>query len=75
MVNTIMHQFLSVKVLLQNKFLGLCTQMYVVPWQQQFMEEQNIFKTFIDDFLKKIFFYTMKTKFDVFNNLRFLKLW
>ncbi len=33
----------------------------------------NYFLTFIDDFLKKTFFYTMKTKFNVLNNLKVFK--
>jgi hypothetical protein len=33
------------------------------------------FKTFVDDFLKKILFYTMKFDFGVINKFKILKIW
>jgi hypothetical protein len=33
------------------------------------------FKTFIDEFIKKTFFYTMKIKFGMFNKLKIFKAW
>jgi hypothetical protein len=37
------------------------------------MEGKNILKNFIDDFYKKTFLYTMKTKFGVFDKLKVFK--
>jgi hypothetical protein len=37
------------------------------------MEGKNILETFIDDFSKKTFIYTMKTKFGVFDKLKVFK--
>jgi hypothetical protein len=34
---------------------------------------RNFLKTFIDDFFEKMFFYTMKTKFGVFDKLKVFK--
>jgi hypothetical protein len=46
----------------------------VVPWDQYFIKGQNILKTFIDDFLKKILLCTMKFKFGVLDKLKILKV-
>jgi hypothetical protein len=43
------------EVFMQRKFLGLCTQTYVVPWQH-FMEGKNILKPSLMISLGKKFF-------------------
>jgi len=56
-----------------KEILGLMHIDLCHPIATTFHGRAKYILTFIDDFLKKTFLYTMKTKFGVFNNLKVFK--
>jgi hypothetical protein len=72
MVNTIILHFLLMGVLMQKNFLGLCIQ--ICGPMATSHGRAKYFLTFIDDFSRKTFLYTMKIKFGMLDKLKVSKL-
>jgi hypothetical protein len=75
MVNTIKDPIFFKWGLLCKFNLSTCAcRLCVIPLDQYFIKGQNILKTLINDFLRKILLYTMKFKYGVLDKFKILKV-